>query len=108
MRRTFLSASVLFVFGVFLGAAVNTARAADEAKIKTNLGKLNAADRKLAEQQKICPIEEEPLGSAGVPIKLTVKGKTVFICCGGCKEAVEKDPDGTLKKVEELKKKNKK
>src|SRR4051812_18956170 len=105
MRRTFLSASVLFVFGLFLSAAVNTARAADDAKIKENLGKLSEADRKLAEQQKMCPIEDEPLGSVGVPIKLEVKGKPVFICCKGCKETVEKDPEGTLKKVEELKKK---
>lgn len=85
------------------------ARAADEAKIKANLAKLSEADRKLAEAQKFCVIEDEtPLGATGVPMKLTVKGKPVFICCDGCKEEVEKAPDKALKKVEELIAKNKK
>jgi len=80
----------------------------EEEKIKKNLAKLPEADRKLAEEQKMCPIEDEPLGSMGVPIKLTIKGKTVFICCKGCKDTAEKKADETLNKVAELVKKNKK
>ena len=105
MRRLLLAASVLFTFAV-IGAP--SAVFADEAKIKENLGKLSEADRKLAEAQKICPIEDEPLGGHGVPIKLIIKDKPVFICCKGCKEDAEKKPDETLKKVAELIKKNKK
>jgi hypothetical protein len=76
-------------------------------KVKGNLDKLSPEDRALAEQQKVCPDSGEPLGSMGVPIKVMVKGQPVFVCCGGCKEGVQKDPDATLKKVEELKAKNK-
>ena len=80
---------------------------ADEAEIKANLAKLSPEDRALAEKQKYCVIESENrLGSMGVPIKVTVKGEPVFICCKGCKGDVEKDPDGTLKKVKELREKN--
>jgi hypothetical protein len=104
MRRLFLAATVL-VMAVFAAPSQVTA---DDAKIKENLGKLSEADRKLAEAQKICPIEDEPLGGHGVPIKLIIKDKTVFICCKGCKEDAEKNPDETLKKVADLIKKNQK
>lgn len=86
--------------------ALPVSRDADElAKIKKNLAMLSDADRKLAEEQHTCPIEGEPLGAMGKPIKLTIKGQPVFICCKGCKETAEKNPDETLKKVAELKKK---
>jgi Cu(I)/Ag(I) efflux system membrane fusion protein len=49
-----------------------------------DLLKLPPADRDLAVRQKICPVTEEPLGSMGVPVKLVVEGKTVFLCCKGC------------------------
>ncbi len=68
------------------------------------LKELNEADRKLAEQQKTCPVTGNLLGTAdmGKPYKMTVKGRDFFLCCDGCKDAVEKDPDGILKKVDAL------
>jgi hypothetical protein len=104
MQRLFLT-GCLFVIALL---AAPSQMFADDAKIKENLLKLSEADRKLAELQKICPIEEELLGSHGVPIKLTIKDKPVFICCKGCKEDAEKKPDETLKKVADLIKKNQK
>jgi hypothetical protein len=76
-------------------------KASDE--IKSNLAKLTAEDRALAEKQKDCPKTNAPLGSMGVPIKVMVKDQPVFICCKMCESSVQKDPDATLKKVEELK-----
>jgi hypothetical protein len=64
-----------------------------------NLGSLSAEDRKLAMTQRICPVTGAPLGSMGKPVKLTVKGRAVFLCCQGCEDAVKDDPDGTLKKL---------
>lgn len=70
--------------------------------------KLSAEDRALVEAQEWCVINsEERLGSMGAPIKLTIKGQPVFICCGGCKKKAESDPDKTLSKLEELKAKAK-
>lgn len=77
---------------------------ADEKEIKANLAKLSPADRKLAEAQKYCPIEDDNrLGEMGVPVKLTLNGQTVFTCCKGCVKTAKADPDKTLAKVKELK-----
>jgi hypothetical protein len=84
-------------------SAANDSSETDE--VRENLAKLSPEDRALAEAQGKCVIAGEPLGSMGVPVKLTVKGQPVFICCAGCKKAVEKDPDAALAKVEKLKKK---
>ena len=78
---------------------------AKDDKVTKNLALLSDADRKLAEEQKICPIEGEPLGSMGKPIKLTILGQPVFICCKGCTDDAEKNPAETLKKLADLKKK---
>ena len=70
--------------------------------------KLDPADRALVEAQEWCVISiDERLGSMGAPIKLDIKGQTVFICCKGCKKKAEADPDRTLAKVAELKAKAK-
>lgn len=78
---------------------------AEEAEVILNFAKLSPEDRKLAEAQRECPTGGRLGGEGmGVPIKLMIKGEPVFICCKGCKGAVEKDPDETLKKVADLRK----
>jgi outer membrane murein-binding lipoprotein Lpp len=70
--------------------------------------KLSPDDRALVEAQEWCAIStDERLGSMGPPLKLDIKGQTVFICCKGCKKKAEDNPDRTLAKVEELKAKAK-
>ena len=71
--------------------------------VRAALDKLSPEDRKLAEEQRVCPVTDEELGSMGVPVKVTFKDQTVFVCCKGCVKDAESDPDGTLKKVAELK-----
>ena len=88
-------------------AAKDTVAARDSGKAADDLPglkELDEADRKLAEKQKFCPVSDSLLGTAdmGKPYKMTVKGRVIFLCCDGCKGAVEKDPDGTLKKVDAL------
>jgi YHS domain-containing protein len=63
------------------------------------LAELPAADRALAEKQKVCPVSGQQLGSMGKPVKVTVKGKTFFLCCEACKEDLNKDPDKYLAKL---------
>ena len=75
-----------------------------EDKINANLAKLSPEDRKIAEAQRWCAIEEENrLGAMGKPIKVMVKDEVVFVCCKSCVQAAQKDPDKTLEKVKELK-----
>ncbi len=69
------------------------------AEIAAALEKLAAEDRAAAEKQKVCPVSGQPLGSMGTPVKVTVKGQTLFLCCPGCKPAIEKDPDKYLAKL---------
>jgi membrane fusion protein, copper/silver efflux system len=75
------------------------------AKSIANIEKLPLEDQKLAKEQKTCPITNQPLGSMGVPVVVTLDGQKVFLCCSGCIEEAKKDPKKTLKKVTELKKK---
>jgi len=75
--------------------------------VKENLAELSPEDRQLAAQQRFCPITKALLGSMGVPIKITLKGQPVFLCCPGCEDEAKKDPDKTLKTIAELKKTNK-
>ena len=76
----------------------------DEAKIKANLAKLSDADRKLAETQRFCAVEnDDRLGSMGVPVMVMLKDQPVFLCCKGCTKRATADADKTLAKVKELK-----
>jgi hypothetical protein len=127
LARSIALAALAFplVFAVLVGAAENPGAAKtdpntkgtavdankadpeEEAEIKKNLEKLEPAERKLALAQKFCAIEDEHrLGVMGKPVKLMIKDKPVFLCCAGCRKAALADPDKTLAKVEELKKKS--
>jgi hypothetical protein len=41
----------------------------------------------------------------GVPVKITLKGQAVFLCCSGCVDEAKKDPEKTLQIIAELKNK---
>jgi len=73
---------------------------ADKKAVPEGLAELPEADRVLAEKQKVCPVSGEPLGSMGKPIKVEVKGRTVFLCCEGCEADLKKDPDKYLAKLD--------
>jgi membrane fusion protein, copper/silver efflux system len=88
-----------------LAAQTNSGSDESSGKVKANLAKLSPEDQKLAAQQKFCPITGLLLGSMGVPVKITLKDQPVFLCCPGCVDEAKKDPDKTLKKIDELKSK---
>jgi multidrug efflux pump subunit AcrA (membrane-fusion protein) len=74
-------------------------------KITAALGKLSADDRQLAEQQRTCPIlAGSRLGSMGPPVKLTLDGETVFLCCSGCTAKANAAPTKTAARARELRK----
>jgi hypothetical protein len=49
--------------------------------------------------QKTCPVTGEELGSMGEPVPVTLKGKTVYVCCRGCAGKAQAEPDKTLAAV---------
>jgi hypothetical protein len=76
----------------------------EDAKTIAALKKLTPEDRALAEKQKFCPIlENSRLGSMGVPVKVLVDGKPVFVCCPACEKPAIDNPEETLKKLEQMK-----
>jgi hypothetical protein len=76
----------------------------EEREIRASLEKLPPEDRKVAEAQTFCAVENNHrLGVMGTPFKVLVKDRPVFLCCKGCAKKALADPDKTLAKVKELK-----
>lgn len=95
-------------------AAVEPSPAEDQAPEAINVAEVTLTEGEIAEikklpedeaalalKQKVCPISGEHLGTEamGTPIKVTAEGKTVFLCCGGCKKMFESDPKTALAKL---------
>ena len=64
---------------------------------------LPAEDIELAKAQKWCPITDMALGTMGVPLKLDLEGRTVFICCKGCEKRLRKEATEMLRKLDDWK-----
>ncbi len=73
------------------------------AKVRAGLGKLTAEARKRAIAQRMCPVQEKPLGLMGKPYELSVNGTKMFLCCQACEDDARADPKGMLKKIEGFK-----
>jgi uncharacterized protein (TIGR03000 family) len=72
-----------------------------------NLSRLGAEDRKLAEAQRFCAVQNGvPLGTMGTPLKIMLKGTPVFLCCEACKGRAEKDANQTISRAKELRAKH--
>jgi hypothetical protein len=80
-------------------AAPGRVAARSAAEPADGLAGLAADDRALAERQKLCPVTDRPLGSMGTPPRAVARGKVVFLCCGGCQGALERDPEKYLAKL---------
>jgi Cu(I)/Ag(I) efflux system membrane fusion protein len=83
------------------GPEPRVAMAALEPRHLKNVEQLPEADRKLALKQRICPVTGFALGSMGVPVKITLRGQTVFLCCKGCLGKAKRNPDEMLKRLAE-------
>ncbi len=79
------------------------ADASKSAKIQAMLSQLSPQDRRLAEEQRFCPETDQLLGTMGVPIKVLIKDRPVFLCCQACEDDARKHPDQILMKLERWK-----
>ncbi len=76
-----------------------------DAKIKAAMAKLPESDRSAAAAQRYCPMMDTVrLGAMGTPLKVLIDGKSVFVCCSGCKDDAVEHGKETLAKVAKLKK----
>lgn len=79
----------------------------EDAKLAAVLAQMPVEQRRLVEQQAFCPIlDQSRLGSMGMPVKLTIEGQPVFVCCDGCKKSALANPKQTLTKVASLRKRD--
>jgi membrane fusion protein, copper/silver efflux system len=74
---------------------------ANDAAIRVALDKLSPAERTSAERQKRCPITRMALGSMGIPVKIEIRGQTVWLCCASCEAEASKDPEKTIEKLKQ-------
>ena len=58
------------------------------------------SDKDLIAKQKTCPVSGKLLGGMGTPVKVTVKDRTVFLCCAGCKAKFLQNVDFYLAKLD--------
>ena len=75
----------------------------DQARVKAAMAKLSPEDRRLAEAQVFCAIDQDsPLGTMGPIFKVVIKGQPVFLCCKGCVAEAHAHPDQTLAHFQSL------
>jgi uncharacterized protein (TIGR02231 family) len=86
-----------------VSALPTTMTSGEEARIKAAMAKLSPEDRKLAEAQVFCAIDQDSkLGSMGPIIKVMCKNKPVFVCCKGCETEARANPDQALALLDKL------
>ena len=65
------------------------------------LAALSKEDREAVLKQGICPVSDEKLGGdMGLPIKVVIEGRDVWVCCESCIEDLKKDPAKYLAKLD--------
>ncbi len=110
MHRQYLVTTVV-ALGVLVGVvgcnaqpdgpgepAASSSAVDHQTEIEAQLAMLAPEDRERASTQKVCPISEEPLGSMGKPVKVTVDGQDLFICCAGCEDELKQNFAAHLEK----------
>ncbi len=72
-------------------------------EIRIAMEPLSEEDRELAKAQEICPITNIRLGSMGMgtPVKIDINGKSVFVCCEGCRSGLMENPAKSFKILED-------
>ncbi len=70
-----------------------------DAEMIAAIHQLPADIQTVALEQVICPVTDAKLGSMGVPIKVMIHGKPIFMCCEGCRESLLEDPETNIQKI---------
>lgn len=77
--------------------------AATEKKISSSLGALAPEDQKQAAAQRFCAVmEHSRLGSMGAPVKVTIEGKPVWVCCKACVAEAREGGKQSVEKAQKL------
>ena len=63
------------------------------------VAKLPVAEQIEALKQRTCPVTKQLLGSMGKPIRVSVSGRSLFVCCDGCVDSVKENPAKYLNSI---------
>lgn len=63
------------------------------------IANLDISDQHAALRQRTCPVTKQSLGSMGTPIRVSVYGRSLFVCCKGCVNKLNNDPQRYLTSV---------
>ncbi len=74
--------------------------------IHVSVAAISEADRPFVNQQRVCPVTNTGLNNHGVPIKLIVGNQPLYVCCKGCIEKVQNNPQHFLTKAAAAKREN--
>jgi len=69
---------------------------------KLTVSTSTTADKAAITRQRVCAVAGSRLGSMGTPVKVTMNGQSLFLCCKGCVGKVEKNPAGYFAKAAQL------
>lgn len=65
-------------------------------EVRPGVFEATLADAVAIASQKNCPVMDEELGGMGVPQKVNVNGKSIYICCAGCAKKLISEPEKYL------------
>ncbi|MFN3193969.1 MAG: hypothetical protein ACE361_25895 [Aureliella sp.] len=65
-------------------------------EIRPGVYESTLADASAIAAQETCPVMDKKLGGMGVPQKVNVNGKSVYICCAGCAKKLDAQPEKYL------------
>ena len=65
-------------------------------QVRPGVWEATLADADAIAAQSKCPVMDEALGGMGIPQKVNVKGKAVYICCAGCAKKLDAEPERYL------------
>lgn len=76
---------------------------AEDAEVEATIRNMAEGDRALVKAQRFCPVlNHVRLAIDGPPVKLSLDGKTFFVCCKACIPMAKAEPAKTLKRFEHL------
>jgi hypothetical protein len=70
--------------------------------LRLEVSRATEADQAGIAQQRICPVMGMRLGDHGNPIKVQASSQTLYLCCKGCINKVQQNPDFYLAKAAQL------
>jgi len=66
---------------------------------KTDKPKAKKSSKKVLKPQTTCPVQGDAIDKS---LFVDYQGKRIYVCCSGCIDAVKKDPEKYIKKLESM------